>query len=121
MLSIQAGTIVILVFDTDVPVTTNLQKNLELLHRYCGKLRIVFFPQVLNLEDELTRCTDVKSVTELTKSNSIRNFKTDFCKLKVKDCRAMLERHGLDVTKLWTTTVPSAFSFIEGNSNQAKL
>lgn len=33
----------------------------------------------------------------------------------------MLERHGLDVTKLWTTTVPSAFSFIEGNSNQAKL
>lgn len=121
MLSIQAGTIVILVFDTDVPVTANLQKNLELLRRYCRKLRIVFLPQVLNLEDELTRCTDVKSVTELTKSNSIRNFKTDFCKLKVKDCRAMLERHGLDVTKLWTTTVPSAFSFIEGNSNQAKL
>ena len=36
MLSIQAGTIVILVFDTDVSVTANLQKNLELLRRYCG-------------------------------------------------------------------------------------
>ena len=91
MLSIQSGTTIALAFDTDVPVTANLQKNLELLHRYCGKLQIVYLPQVLNLEDELVRCTNVKSVTELTRSNSIRNFKKDFCKLKIKDCRAMLE------------------------------
>ena len=54
--------------------TANLKKNLELLNRYCGKLHIVFLPQVLNLEDELTRCTNVKNVSELTRSNSIRNF-----------------------------------------------
>lgn len=59
MLSIQAGTTVVLVFDTDVPQTSNLKKNLELLNRYCGKLKIIFLPQVLNLEDELVRCTDV--------------------------------------------------------------
>ena len=58
MLSIQAGTTVVLVFDTDVPQTSNLKKNLELLTRYCGKLKIIFLPQVLNLEDELVRCTD---------------------------------------------------------------
>ena len=43
MLSIQAGTTVVLVFDTDVPQTSNLKKNLELLTRYCGKLKIIFF------------------------------------------------------------------------------
>lgn len=43
MLSIQSGTIVVLVFDTDVSKTLNLKKNLELLARYCGRLKIVFF------------------------------------------------------------------------------
>ena len=54
-----------------------------------------FFPQVLNLEDELVRCTDVRTAMELTKSGSVKNFKTDFCKMKTKDCRSMLERYKL--------------------------
>lgn len=121
MLTIQAGTVVALAFDTDVPQTEILRKNLELLKRYCSKLRIVFLPQVLNLEDELTRCTDVKSVIELTRSNGIKNFKTDFCRLKVKDCRAMLERHKLESGQLWATKVPEEFSFVETNGNQIKV
>ena len=121
MLSIQAGTTIALVFDTDVEQTAKLKKNLELLGRYCGKLHIVFLPQVLNLEDELVRCADVKNVSELTRSNSVRNFKTDFCKLKVKDCRAMLERHGLNFEQLWTTNVPEEFSFVKSNCNQIKV
>ena len=121
MLSIQSGTTVVLVFDTDVEQTAKLKKNLELLTRYCGKLQIIFLPQVLNLEDELVRCTDVSSAADLTRSNSIRNFKTDFCKLKVKDCRTMLERHGLKTEKLWAAKVPEAFSFVESNSNRIKV
>ena len=54
-----------------------------------------FFPQVLNSEDEVVRCTDVRTAMELTKSGSVKNFKTDFCKMKAKDCRSMLERHKL--------------------------
>ena len=120
MLSIQSGTTVALVFDTDVQQTTNLKKNLELLRRYCGKLKIIFLPQVLNLEDELVRCTDVKAVTELTRSGSLRNFKTDFCKMKAKDCRSMLERRGLDYSRLWMSKVPESFAFVESNSTQIK-
>lgn len=67
-------------FDTDVEQTAKLKKNLELLTRYCGELLIVFLPQVLNLEDELVRCTDVSSAADLTRSNSIRNFKNDCSK-----------------------------------------
>ena len=96
MLSIQAGTTVVLVFDTDVPQT--------------------FFPQVLNLEDELVRCTDVRTAMELTKSGSVKNFKTDFCKMKTKDCRSMLERHKLDYARLWMTKTPETFNFVENNS-----
>lgn len=80
MLSIQTGTTVVLVFDTDVEQTAKLKKNLDLLTRYCGELLIVFLPQVLNLEDELVRCTDVSSAADLTRSNSIRNFKNDCSK-----------------------------------------
>ena len=74
-----------------------------------------------DLEDELVRCTDVKSVVELTQSKGIRNFKTDFCKLKTKECRAMLERHGLKMDQLWISKVPEVFSFVESNSDQIKL
>ena len=121
LLSIQCGTTIVLVFDTDVEQTTNLKKNLERLRKYCGRLYIVYLPQVLNLEDELVRCTDVQNVIDLTRSNGVRNFKTDFCKLKVKDCRAMLERHGLKTERPWTTKVPEAFAFVESNSNRIKV
>ena len=120
LISIQPGTIVALVFDTDVPQTANLKKNIELLNRYCGRIRIIYLPQVMNLEDELKRCTDIKSVSELTHSNGIKNFKTDFCRLKVKDCRAMLERHNLDCKRLWASSVPEAYHFVENNSCQVK-
>lgn len=111
LLSIQPGTIVALVFDTDVPQTVHLKKNLELLDKFCSKLKIIYLPQVLSLEDELVRCTDVKSVLELTKSSGIKNFKSDFCKMKTRECRVMLEKHKLNVSKLWETKVPDAGCF----------
>lgn len=101
--------------------TVTLNKNIELLKRYCGKIQIIYLAQVLNLENELVRCTDVKTVVELTRSNSIKNFKTDFCKLKVRDCRAMLERHKLNLKNLWETKRPAEFSFIESNSDNVKI
>ena len=120
IISIQPGTIIALVFDTDVHQTANLKKNIELLNRYCGKIRIIYLPQVMNLEDELRRCTDIKSVSELTQSNGIRNFKTDFCRLKVKDCRTMLDRHKLDYKRLWATKIPEEYNFVKSNSCQVK-
>ena len=74
----------------------------------------------MNLEDELVRCTDVRTAMELTKSGSVKNFKTDFCKMKAKDCRSMLERHKLDYARLWMTKTPEVFNFVENNSFQIK-
>lgn len=73
-----------------------------------------------NLEDELVRSADIKTVMELTKSKSISNFKADFRKMKDEQCRNTLERHKKDVTQLWITKAPREFDFIERNSDLIK-
>jgi len=120
LLMIQPGTMVTFVFDTDVPVTEFLQKNIALLGKYCGRVKIVYLPQVLNLEDELVRCSDVRAAEELTKSKGRKNFKADFCRLKVQECRNTLERHHLSMKRLWVTKVPEAFSFAKYNADLIK-
>lgn len=72
------------------------------------------------MEEELVRCTDVKKITELTKSGSVKNFKTDFCKMRTKDCRIMLDRHKLEYARLWMTRCPGVFDFVENNGAQVK-
>lgn len=120
LLALQSGTVVVFVFDTDTLNTATLQKNIEIVKRYC-RVKIVYLAQVINLEDELVRCTNVRSARELTQSNGVHNFKSDFCKLKAKECRDMLERHHIDVGKLWTIEPPSHFSFVEKNSSMIKV
>ena len=119
LVTIQAGTTVVFVFDTDVPITESLKKNIQLVSTYCSKTKLVFLPQVMNLEDELVRCTDIRSITELTRSKSTKDFKRDFCAMT--NCRSALDRHQLDVLRLWTQNPPEVFRFIPSNSNTIKL
>ena len=110
--AIKPGTLVVFVFDTDVEKTDVLQKNIQHVKDYVAQVKVINAAQVLNFEDEIIRATDVKKAQELTKSTSVRDFKTAFCKMKADDCRNSLERHHLDVTKLWVTKPPESFSFI---------
>lgn len=64
--------------------------------------------------------TDVKSVLDLTKSKSLSNFKSDFRRMNDEQCRNMLDRHKIDVERLWTTEAPVAFEFAERNSRVIK-
>ena len=121
LLGIKPDTNVVLIFDTDV--TTNLdvvKKNIENIKKYCRGVKIINLLQVKNLEDELVRCTDVKSVLKLTKSKSLSNFKADFRKMKNEQCRNMLDRHKINVDRLWTTKAPGEFEFAERNSSAIK-
>ena len=119
LLQIKQGTTVVFVFDTDKEITDKLQKSIELVKKHCQQSKIVFLIQVKNLEDELVRCTDVKKVTDLTQSQSVSNFKTAFC--RIKDLRELLERHQIDVAKLWTTNPTEVFAFVPQNSELIKL
>lgn len=121
LLGIKPDTNVVLIFDTDV--TTNLdvvKKNIENIKKYCRGVKIINLLQVKNLEDELVRCTDVKSVLELTKSKSLSNFKADVRKMKNEQCRNMLDRHKINVDRLWTTKASGEFEFAERNSSAIK-
>ena len=119
LLSIKPGNVIVFVFDTDKELNDKLKKNIAQIAKICPKSKIVFLMQVKNLEDELVSCTDVKKVTDLTQSQSVSNFKTAFC--KTKDLRGLLERHQIDVGKLWTTNPPEVFAFVPQNSELIKL
>lgn len=119
LIQIQTGTIVVLVFDTDIPKTDCLQKNLELLEKKCTQVKTVCLAQVLNLEDELVRCTDVTRIEDLTHSRSRRDFKRDFC--ATTNTRSLLEQHQINVPRLWATNPPEEFSFIDSTSATIKL
>ena len=118
LLSITPETKVVFVFDTDKKEVEHLRKNIEYIEKYCKKSKLIFLPQVLNLEDELVRCTDVSEPKEITKSKSNSNFKSDFCKLT--DARSTLTRHQLDVLALWSQNPPEPFTFVKNNSSQIK-
>lgn len=113
LLAIQPRTKVALVFDTDVEDRKALDKNIEMLRKYCSNVTVINMMQVLDFEDEIVRSTDVIKAQELTKSRSVSNFKTDFCRMKVNDCRSLLERHQLDIVKMWTTEPPETFKDLE--------
>lgn len=48
------------------------------------------------------------------------NFKTAFRRMKAPECRHTLERHKINVDKLWITKAPKIFAFVEQNSEVIK-
>lgn len=119
LITIQPGTKVALVFDTDVAQTDCLKDNIKKLSTYCSKIKIVFMAEVMNFEDELVRCSDLKSASDLTRSRSAKDFKRDFCAMT--NTRSVLERVNLCVEKLWTESPPDEFKFFEQNSGSVKV
>lgn len=118
---IKVGTTVVFVFDTDVEKIDILLKNISYVKNYVSQCKIVLLAQVLDFEDEIARSTDVKRAQDLTKSKSVGDFKTDFCRMNVEEVRNALERHHLDVSVLWTKNPPEKFSFVKQNSEAVKL
>ena len=110
--SIKDG-LVVFVFDSDVPETNHLKQNIEMVRKYCpaDKVKLVFLVQVMNLEDELVRSTDIKKISELTNSKSAKDFKADF--ITLKDCRSTLEKHEFDIRKMWAQVIPKPFCFVK--------
>ncbi len=117
---IMSGTTVVFAFDTDVEKTDVLKKNVDRVKRYAEQIKIVYLAQVLNFEDEIIRATDVKRVRDLTRSESVSEFKSDFCRMKPTDCRSSLERHHFDNSKIWVTVPPAGFGFVQQNGDTIK-
>lgn len=115
------GTTVVFVFDTDVKKTDALKKNIEHVRQHGSVVKTLTIAQVLNFEDELARSTDVKKAQDFTRSATVSDFKTAFCQMKRESCRYALERHKLDLSKLWVTNPPQAFSFVSQDGGKVKV
>ena len=115
LLMIKPNSIVVFVYDTDVQDVEILRENLSRILTYCDRVLVVHLMQVPNIEGELVRCTDVKSVLLLTKSRATNDFKSDFCRPTPQASRFLLDRHHLDADMLWRTPAPAPFDTIERN------
>ena len=72
MRTLKRGTIVILVYDTDIENNIEILKyNIDYLKHQSAVKKVICIPQVKNLEDELTRTCKVNNVTEITNSKSL--------------------------------------------------
>lgn len=119
LMSLKQKTCVVLIFDTDVINDSILKKNLEILKKCDQITRIICIPQVKNLEDELVRCCNIHQIRELTSSSSNSEFKHDF--LTTFDRKHLLEKHGFDITRLWTEQPQCGFEGITNESDLIKL
>lgn len=119
LMTLRPKTMVVLVFDTDTGKTDILNKNLEKLKKCSVISEIITIPQVSNLEDELVRSCDIKKITELLGSKSIKEFKADF--IRVKNLPQKLKEHRFNIKKLWCEQPSHPYQDIINQSEKIKL
>lgn len=117
---LKQGTIVVLVYDTDVDNNTSiLQYNINFLKNQKGIKEVICVPQVKNLEEELLRACNIRNITELTKSASRSNYKTDFISCTNLDAR--LVTCGFDISKMWKQTPNNNFKCFGNQAERIKI
>lgn len=119
LMTIKKGTIVVLVFDTDVQNADVLNKNLRILKESKAVKDVWCIPQVEKLEDELVKSCNIDQIKELLGSKSNHEFKRDM--LREKHLQKKLEEHGFQVKKLWIQTPQGVFRNIPNKSAKIKL
>lgn len=117
--SFRQNTVVVLVFDTDTEDPSLLKSNISFLRSGANVKDVWCIPQVRNLEDELLRSTDLKSIRKLVNAPTIKEFKHFF--IKEKNLYQKLESHCFDLMKIWATKPQGYFSEIENDGRRIKL
>ncbi|MBQ7863259.1 MAG: hypothetical protein IJ353_02205 [Lachnospiraceae bacterium] len=118
--ALKPDTIVVLIYDTDVEDGLDiLQYNVDFLNQQKGIKQVVCIPQVENLEEELLRACNIKSITELTKSDSKTNYKRDL--INCNNLAARLTACGFNMAKLWNRTPTNKFKRFGNEAKKIKI
>ena len=118
--SLKDGTIVVLVYDTDVESNMeNLQYNIEFLKRQRGIKAVLCIPQVKNLEDELTRACRVKCAEEITQSRTTKDYKKEL--ITCTNLGNRLCKCGFDISKFWSIQPNNKFSKYGNDAEKIKI
>ena len=118
LMQLKPQTTVILVFDTDVGNIDILKKNIDKLDK-CSQVRQIWcITQVENIEDELVRSCNIKTVTQLTGSRSGKDFKRDF--ITLKNLKSKLEQFDFDIEKIWSCSPKNQYKEIKNDASKIK-
>lgn len=116
---LKPGTVVILVYDTDVDHVDILQRNIIFLQKQNAIKEIVCIPQVKNLEEELVYACQIKNVSELTHSHTKKDYKRDLI-----DCNNLgirLRKCDFKITKFWSQLPANRFGVWGNDAGKIKL
>lgn len=117
---LKSGTVVILVYDTDVENNNSiLEYNINFLRKQSAIKEVICVPQVKNLEDELTRACNVKNITELTKSNSKKDYKREL--ISCTNLSNRLQDCNFDISKFWSKIPQNIFEKFGNGAEKIKL
>lgn len=115
---ISSGTIIILVFDTDVPKIDILKDNLSILAK-CSRFKDVWcVMQIPNLEGEIKKSTNLRDIKGLFDSEDMQSFKKDF--ICEKNLYKKLCDKGFDISKIWTSSPSKAFEWLKNDGEKIK-
>ena len=117
--TLQDGTILVFVFDTDVGDPTILNENIRKAKKSSNIKDVYCVPQVKNIEDELIRAMGLKNIEELLHSKSKKDFKRDM--LKERNLKSKFELHHFDIQKLWAMNPATPFDKITNHSKKIKI
>ena len=117
--TLNMGTMVVLVFDTDTGSVDVLRKNIGILQKCPSVSEVVLVPQVANLEDELVRSCNIKKVEELLNSESKAKFKSEL--IRISNLDKKLKEHRFDINKFWSGTPSSVYSGIKNQAEKIKI
>ena len=120
LMQFPAGCVVVLVFDTDKDVVGHLKENIRLLRALDFKVEVLTVVQVFNFEDEIERSTNVRHALDITRSKTLKDFKSAVNGMKDTEFRNALKRHKLDMGRLWTENPPKNFKFVKQESDKVK-
>lgn len=117
---LKPGTIVVLVYDTDVEDNISVLKdNIDFLRKQGGIKDVICVPQVKNLEDELKNACNIKNIGELTKSGTKTDYKRDLIScsnLGVRLCKCQF-----DVSKFWSKIPSNEFQKFGNGAEKIKI
>lgn len=119
IMNLKRGTTVVLVFDTDTGKVENLKKNIAFLSKQSVIKEIICITQIMNLEDELVRSCNIKSIKQLTKSKSDKDFKRDV--LKITNLGKRLAECSFDFSSFWAKSPSGTYKNFENGAKRVRI
>lgn len=115
---LKLNTVAILVYDTDIEKLDIIQSNIDFLRCQTAIKEVLCIPQVRNLEDELMRACQLKSICELTHSSTKKDYKRDL--ISCSNLEARLKQCKFDISNFWSRVPINDFKVLGNDADKLK-